>query len=102
MTKVCTIRSYGRHRGGCAMNKVVESFVTEDGRTIGWTVHVDAEHFAVRFGGVKAIKPTYPSTSAKGEIRAIIGPNGAGKIVDAQCHQRVLSPARGGRSHFTR
>ena len=55
----------------------VESYVTEDGRTIGPVV-MEMKNITLRFGGVEAIKDI-SFDIREGEIRAIIGPNGAGK-----------------------
>ena len=54
-----------------------DSYVTEDGRTIGG-VMMDMRGITLRFGGVEAIK-NISFDIREGEIRAIIGPNGAGK-----------------------
>ena len=54
-----------------------ESYVTDDGRTIGPTV-LEMKNITLRFGGVKAITDI-SFDIREGEIRAIIGPNGAGK-----------------------
>jgi len=54
-----------------------DSYVTEDGRTIGAVV-MEMRNITLRFGGVTAIKDI-SFDIRDGEIRAIIGPNGAGK-----------------------
>ncbi len=59
------------------MNDMSQSYVTEDGRTIGDVV-LDLRNITLRFGGVEAIKDI-SFDIRQGEIRAIIGPNGAGK-----------------------
>ena len=59
------------------MNAMAESYVTEDGRTIGGVL-MDMRNITLRFGGVEAIKEI-SFDIREGEIRAIIGPNGAGK-----------------------
>ena len=59
------------------MKDTVESYVTEDGRTIGPVV-MEMKNITLRFGGVEAIKDI-SFDIREGEIRAIIGPNGAGK-----------------------
>ena len=59
------------------MKDSVESYVTEDGRTIGPVV-MEMKNITLRFGGVEAIKDI-SFDIREGEIRAIIGPNGAGK-----------------------
>ena len=59
------------------MKDTVDSYVTEDGRTIGGVV-LDLRNITLRFGGVTAIEDS-SFDIRQGEIRAIIGPNGAGK-----------------------
>ncbi|MGB5865889.1 MAG: ABC transporter ATP-binding protein [Sulfitobacter sp.] len=59
------------------MKDTMESYVTEDGRTIGPVV-MEMKNITLRFGGVEAIKDI-SFDIREGEIRAIIGPNGAGK-----------------------
>lgn len=59
------------------MTQTAETYVTEDGRTIGDVV-MDMRGITLRFGGVEAIK-NISFNIREGEIRAIIGPNGAGK-----------------------
>ncbi len=59
------------------MNATAESYVTEDGRTIGAPV-MEVKNITLKFGGVTAIS-NISFDIREGEIRAIIGPNGAGK-----------------------
>lgn len=60
------------------MNEIsADSYVTEDGRTIGGVV-MEMKNITLRFGGVTAIE-NISFDIREGEIRAIIGPNGAGK-----------------------
>ncbi|OUS07261.1 ABC transporter ATP-binding protein [Rhodobacterales bacterium 52_120_T64] len=59
------------------MNATAESYVTEDGRTIGAPV-MEMKNITLKFGGVTAIS-NISFDIREGEIRAIIGPNGAGK-----------------------
>ena len=59
------------------MKDQVDSYMTDDGRTIGPVV-MEMKNITLRFGGVEAIKDI-SFDIREGEIRAIIGPNGAGK-----------------------
>ena len=59
------------------MNATAQSYVTEDGRTIGAPM-MEMKNITLKFGGITAISNT-SFDIREGEIRAIIGPNGAGK-----------------------
>ena len=59
------------------MNATAETYVTEDGRTIGVPV-MEMKNITLKFGGVTATSDI-SFDIREGEIRAIIGPNGPGK-----------------------
>ena len=75
------------------MKDNVDSYVTEDGRTIGGVL-MEMKNITLRFGGVVAIQDI-SFDIREGEIRAIIGPNGAGKSTLLNCFVGRLIPDTG-------